>query len=66
MVCGSERGDFAFIGDPVRCESNEFVCLGLRQTQLSGERIRLVGQHFEVIGCPGLETDFQEQGRILG
>ena len=66
MVCGSERGYLAFIGAPVRCESHEFVRLGLRQTRLSGERIRVVGQHFEIARSPGLETDFREQGRILG
>src|ERR1700691_360899 len=46
-------------------QSNEFVRLGLRQPELSGKGIRLIGQHLQVIGGSGLETHLREPCRIL-
>jgi hypothetical protein len=47
-------------------QSDQFVRLRLRQSQLGGEGIRLVGQHFQVIGGSGLEAHVRESRRILG
>src|ERR1700687_1234230 len=47
-------------------QSDQFVCLGLRQSQLGGKGIVLIGQYFQVIRGPRLKTHFREPCRILG
>src|SRR5215472_17827687 len=47
-------------------QGDQFIPLRLRQTELCGKSIRLVGQHFEVIRGSGLEAHLGELGRILG
>ena len=46
-------------------QSNEFVRLGLRQSQRGGEGICFIGQHFQVVGGPGLEAHLRQPRRIL-
>ena len=47
-------------------QSNEFVRLDLCQPQFSRKGIRLVGQHFQVVGGPGLGAHLWEPCTILG
>ena len=37
-------------------QSDELVALCLRQSELGGKRVGLVGQHFQVIGSAGFEA----------
>src|SRR5208282_1298457 len=46
-------------------QSDEFVASRLRQSQLCRKRVRLVGQHFQVIGSSGLEANLGQSCRVL-